>query len=130
MANFIAVTASSGARIKDGKRKELEAYLEKYSTDSEDGELAKIEDGEEPTLEIYGYGWFTVWEKFTNEDGEEEIDFDTEKTNEFSLGLAPFLAEPLVIQLVGNEKCRFPLAAWECKVHPDGRVEENGFKFC
>ena len=129
MANFVATTASSGARIKKEKRKELEAYLEGFSTDSEDVELV-IEDGEEPTIEIYGYGWFTVWEKVDNEEGEEEVvDFDTEKTDEFLLGLAPFLAEPLIIQSVGNEKCRFPLAAWEYRVHPDGKIEENGFTF-
>ena len=120
MANLEAVTASNGAKIKRGKKDELEKYLQKYYVD--DGVTAHVEEGN--ILVLYGY---ETLQAFPVTDG--EADYDTDVTEEFLLGLAPYLAQPLIVQVISHEKCRFPLGAWEAKVHPDGRVEFNGFKF-
>ena len=47
---------------------------------------------------------------------------------QFLLDIAPCLAEPLTVQAVGAEKCRFPLSACEWHVRPDStEVEVQGF---
>ena len=43
--------------------------------------------------------------------------------------IAPFLAEPLVVQSVGFVNCRFPVSACEWRIVPEGTVLEiNHFK--
>ena len=107
--------------IKRGKKDALKKYLQKYLIG--DGDMTvDIEQGD--FLVLYGY---ETLQAFPVTDG--EADYDTDVTDEFLQGLAPYLAEPLVVQVISYENCRFPLGAQETKVHPDGRVEFNGFKF-
>jgi hypothetical protein len=126
MANFLSVTASNGAEVKEDKIQELKKYLSTFATNGEDGDMVQIE--ETPfKIYIYGYDWFQA-HRYNEDSVNEEIDFDTEVTEEFLIGLAEFLKEPLIVQYIGHEKCRFPLAAWEYKVYPNGKLEHNGFK--
>lgn len=120
MANLEAVTASNGATIKQDKKVELKAYLKRYGI----GDDAVTVDIEGDSLVLYGYGFLYVYP--LADDG---TDSGVDATEEFLQGLAPYLAEPLIVQVILHEKCRFPLGAWEVKVHPDGRVEYNRFKF-
>jgi len=128
MANFEGVTASSGAAIKPEKLEELMTYLEGFSACGEDGDMVKIEGN---TIQIYGYDWFAVYEKYEviNSDTpeEKEVDYDNDVTDTFLEGLKPFLEEPLIVQSIGNEKCRYPLSAWEWKVNPEGEIQQGGF---
>ena len=122
MANLESVTASNGAKIKRGKKDALKKYLQKYTIDSE--VVAEIKEGN--FLVVYGYA--LLW-AYPRVDGKDDYGDDVDVSEEFLKGLAPYLAEPLIIQDISHEACRFPLRAQEAKVHPDGRVEYNSFKF-
>jgi hypothetical protein len=124
VANFLGVTASNGAEVKEDKIQELKEYLSAFATSGEEGEMVQIEE-KPPKIFIYGYGWFSVYKM---EEDDVIPNYDEEVTEEFLIGLARFLKEPLVIQCIGYTKCRFPLSAWECKIHPDGKLEQGGFK--
>jgi hypothetical protein len=124
MANFLGITASNGAEIKVEKILELEKYLSTFATSGEDGDMVHIEDTPSK-IYVYGYDWFQA-HRYVEGSVSEEIDFDTEVTEEFLIGLAQFLKEPLIVQCVGHEKCRFPLSAWQYKISPDGELEQNG----
>lgn len=130
MADFHGITASSGAKVKKGKVKELRKYLKKYLTLGADccgeevvAEVTKTNDfgkeGKDHYLNIYGYAWLCVYE---------DKDYQDDITEKFLKGLAPFLAEPLIVQSVGNTKCRFPLSAWEVCIKPNGEYTENAFR--
>ena len=129
MATFVGVTTSSGAKIKEEKIQELRTYLSMFNTAGEDGEMVHLEETSF-TIDIYGYGWLYV-SRYIEGSVPEANDFEAEEYSleEFLRGLAEFLKEPLIVQCIGNENCRFPLAAWECKIHPDGKLEHNSFQF-
>ena len=110
MANFIGVTASSGAKIKAGKKEEVEKLIAEYPTMMEDGHIELDAQGH---IHIYGYDWLQI----TKKDTEDYEDY----TDEFLTRLAPLLAEKLIIHCVGNEKCRFPLSALCIEVNPTGK---------
>jgi len=121
MANFMGITTSNGAKVKKGKEKELKTYLKKYVSFGQDSSGEEVtSDIENGFLYLYGYAFICVYE---DDDLQEDV------TDKFLKGLAPFLAKPLVIQSIGNTKCRFPLSAWEAKIYPSGKIVENGFKF-
>ena len=82
-------------------------------------------DIKENVLVIYGYDVLVA--HLMTDDG--EADPDSDVTAEFLEGLAPYLAEPLIIQAIENEKCCFPIVAQELKIYPDGQIEYNSFKF-
>lgn len=141
MANYYGTTASNGATIKKGKEKELQAYLDKWTWLGE-GELKTEIRGN--YLAIYGYDDFDPYLIVTKEQAEANPDLEEGEANwdeggdpeGFLMGLAPFLEKQgkgkdenlIVIQTVGNEKCRFPLGACEFVLRSDGTVEFNGFK--
>ena len=115
MANFMAVTASVGGKVKDEKAA-LE-LLEKFEW-AGDLEIG-VRDGD---FHVYGYDWPDVT-KLSNADdvyGEDGLD-------EFLQALALLLEEPFIMHCIGNEKCRFPLSGMEVVVYPDGPVCYKSF---
>lgn len=125
MANFLCITASNRVEVKRASLKALKEYLSTFVTSGESGDMVHLED---TFLEIYGYDCFQV-QKWSEDETLELGDSERDVTAEFLIGLAKFLKQPLVVQCIGHEKCRFPLAAWEYKVHPDGKLEQNGLTF-
>ena len=123
MGTFISITASSGARIKNGKEEKVKKLIGKYNfqTDgkSRDGLECQINNG---IIKIWGYVWPGFWVRPKNDKNySDKIDY----FDEFLEKLAPFLEEDLIIHSVGYEKCTFPLASKEIKVTPHG-VERGG----
>ena len=116
MADLLSVTASSGARIKEGKVGEVEKLLEKY--DFSYGLKCQIDNG---SIEIWENVWPELWLK---DDGQ----CVTDCLEEFLEELSPFLSENLVIHSVGHYKCVFPFSAMEIVVTPEGVKYRNGFK--
>lgn len=134
MANFIATTVSNGPRLRDpvGAR----AVLARYHWEGDLNITVSNEGHDDKAfLNIYGYEWPTCWripdgidpedfDPYADDDNEEDFDG-------FLRDIAPFLAEPLTVQAVGAEKCRFPLAAHEWHVKLIGTngftIEETGF---
>ncbi len=78
MANFLGVTASNGAKVKEDKVQELRKYLSTFATNGEDGDMVQIEETP-PTIYIYGYDWFQA-HRYVEDSVDREIDFDTEVT--------------------------------------------------
>ena len=111
MANFEAVTVSNGARVKDIEA--VKRLLGLYEPNS-DVTIGLTEEW----LNIYGYDWPKI---FKNDADDEECDEDF--FEEFLQRLAPLLAEPLLIQCIGHEKCRFPLSAMQVLVKPTGEIK-------
>jgi hypothetical protein len=112
MADFVAVTSSSGVRVTD--REKVQALLERFHT----------EPAGEWTDDLFGfwdYEWFAVY-PMVEIGGEKEPDYDADATDEFLKELAQFIpeGERLVIQSVGHEKCRFPLGGQSIVVTPGG----------
>ena len=120
MGTFLGVTASSGARIKEGKVEEVKKLMDKY--DFSRGLECKIDQG---SIYIWGNVWPDLWLKYEDDDDQDCKD----NFEEFLKELAPFLSENLVIHAIGNEKCVFPLAAMEIKVTPLGKILENTFRW-
>lgn len=122
MANLISVTASRGARITDVKA--VTAIVDKY--DYPEALVINIETDDDsavpdlPLIEIYGHDCLDAYEH-GSASGESKLD-------EFLSELSEFLAEPLIIQVVGHESCRFPLIACEIVVCKGKAVQFNGFK--
>ena len=141
MANYYGTTASNGGKVKKGKEKELQAYLDTWGN-SGDGDLHMEVRGN--YLAIYGGEDFDPMRVVTkemaeaSEDLEEgELDYNEGGNPEgFLQGLVPFLEVQgkdkdenlIVIHTVGAEKCRFPLGALEYILRPSGEVDFNGFK--
>jgi hypothetical protein len=132
MANFIATTASNGAGLKDLEA--VKKILERYVFDGDlTAEIETSQSSGQPYLSIYGYEWpgaFKVPDGVNRDDF--EPDYDVEPLDifeDFLKELAPFLTEPLTIQSVGAEKCRFPLCAREWHIRPGAAdVEQTGFR--
>ena len=120
MGTFLGVTASSGAKIKKDKEEEVQKLLDKY--DFSRGLECRINNG---SIEIWGYEWPYLYLKPKND----EDDPDDDVFVEFLEELAPLLAETLVIQAIGNEKCIFPLSAIEIIVTQTGVEHRKGFKW-
>jgi hypothetical protein len=129
MATFIATTASNGARLKDAEA--ARRVVDRYCWDG-DVEVA-IQTDRSAYLVVYGYDWPGCWKvpEGTEPDAfEPDFDQDTYDGFEaFLLDIAPHLAEPLTIQAVGTEKCRFPLSACAWHVRPGAtEIEITGFQ--
>ncbi len=132
MATFVATTANNGPRLKDAEA--ARRVLERYSWD---GEIEAVIETD-PTngqayLALYGYDWPGAWKVPEGEHREEFVpDYDQDAYDgfeEFLRDIAPHLAEPLTVQAVGTEKCRFPLSACEWHVRPSAHeIEINGFE--
>lgn len=84
--------------------------------------------GTDPVVGFWRWGWLAVHPRRTQDDkGQplpadaddyDQIDWDTDATEELLKEIQPYLEEPLVIQCIGQEKLRYPLAAMEIVVPP------------
>jgi hypothetical protein len=119
MANFMGVTSSNGIILDDDQKKQVDALLEKYVLSMED---VQTDDGD-GGFGFWGYSWLFIIA--ATKEGEPEGD---EVTDDFLDELSHILHkdQKLIIQCVGNEKCRFPLAAMQIVVTP-GEVKITGF---
>jgi hypothetical protein len=115
MANFEGTTASNGAKINPRKAKAIMAIVEDYNFAGGDIDVM-VEDNK---LHIYGHAWLDVQKADNDEQWEDCID-------EFLTRLAPLLKEPLIIQCIGAEKCRYPLSAMQVSVTPAGAIKYKG----
>jgi hypothetical protein len=118
MANYYGTTVSRGGELKAGKknREAVEAIIAKYSFQGNNGDASVAignssysnEKGE-MQVEVWGEDSISAY-KIEDENCEEEC-FET-----FLLELAPYLKTALIVQEVGNEKCRYVCAfAWIVK---------------
>jgi hypothetical protein len=129
MATFMATTASNGPRVKDAAA--AQEILDRYVWEGD--VIAVIRTDEQPYLAIYGYDWPGAWrvpDGVRRQDFEPDYNIDGgEGFEEFLNAVSPFLAEPLTVQCVGTENCRFPISACEWHVKPGAsEIETNGFK--
>jgi hypothetical protein len=130
MATFIATAASSVPRIKDSEG--VKKVMERFFWDGEVTPVIQTEQGQ-LRLAIHGGDWPAAWkipEDVAKEEFEADYDKDpTEGFEQFLKEVSPFLAEPLIVQSVGFEDCRFPVAACEWRIVPgSSELEINGFK--
>jgi hypothetical protein len=122
MGQFYGVTASSGARIKEGKEAEVLKLIDKY--DYYPDLLCEIYDGR---IGIWGEEWPRFWLK---EKSKKNVLGDTTDVfEEFLEELAPLLAEDLVIHAIGHEKCEWPMITMELRVTHHGVMNGGGFKW-
>ncbi len=144
MATFMATTASSGPRLRDPSavRKVLERFrafgdlelrvVEETEDAHENGRLVQRPTGVF-RLHCWGYDWPDVRQVPAGVDPR-TVDEDDERLvwdalEELLQSVAPYLEEPFVVQAVGSEKCRYPLAACEWSIQPGGtKAEVTGFK--
>ncbi len=125
MANFIGTTVSNEAIVKADKLKDLKKYLTTVTTAGEDGELIHLEEYQGKTvLTVYGYDFFSVQEV----KDEENYEYTPVDEEDFFKAIAPFLETELIVQSIGNEKCRY-VSGVEWKVTPGGKVEYNSLRF-
>ena len=103
MANFEAVTASSGMQIKKRDLEKFETLLKKYAF----GEITTEVD-ESGWFHFYGYEWPVIYDM-------EDNNRDNDLTEKFYEELRPFVpkGKQFIIQCIGGEKCRYPLSATE-----------------
>jgi hypothetical protein len=121
MSRFKGLTASSKARIKEGKEDEVGMLLDKYDLH---GLKCLIHNG---SIEIWGNRWPNIELK-------DKTDIYYPDTiiffDEFLKELSPLLAEDLIIQAVGNRGCSsFPIGAMEIRVTPQDVILEGRFKW-
>jgi hypothetical protein len=123
MATFIATTASSRPRLTD--REAAQDVLDRYHWDSDVTAAIEVDhDGRQAYLAINAYDWpgaYKIPDGIDPDDFEPEDDADPVAGFEnFLRDIALYLAEPLTVQGIGAEKCRFPLAACEWHIKPGG----------
>src|SRR6266511_1380039 len=131
MATFLATTASNGPQLKDPEA--AQKVVERYWWDGDVRALIETDHSDgQAYLALYGYDWPGAWKVPDGVDREDfASDYDDDPADgfaQFLLDIAPCLAEPLTVQAVGSEKCRFPLSACEWHIQPGGiEVEVRGF---
>jgi hypothetical protein len=123
MATFVATTASNGPRLLDPEA--ARRVVERYHWDGDVTESIEHHQADAQSyLALYGYDWLGAWkipDGVTPEEFEPDYDVDPYDGFEaFLRDIATCLAEPLTVQAVGAEKCRFPLAACEWHIKPGG----------
>ncbi len=134
MSDFIATVSCNDPKINDHDA--VEQIVARYFFDPElnIGVSFDHETGE-PYLFVFGYVWPESWKI---PEGTEPGEFDpfiedryehgAEEFIQFLKDVAPYLAEPLIVQAVGAQKCLFPLSACEWHVEAGGtEVEINEF---
>jgi hypothetical protein len=126
MAEFIAVTASNGPKVKDHEAVERVIAGFFFDPELKIGVAFDPDDGS-PSLFIYGYRWPEAWEVPIGIPRDEFDPYSDDTYEEGADGfiallqeLALYLEEPLIVQAIGNEKCRYPLSACEWRVAPGG----------
>ena len=99
MANFEAVTACNGIKLKSG----VEEYLSRFQIVGEDINAGVDDDG---TFHFYGYSWPSFYDA-------SDDDMETDVEDEFWKGMRKFVpkGKKLIIHMIGHEKCRYPLSA-------------------
>jgi hypothetical protein len=133
MATFIAITACNGPELRDPD--EVQKLIERYSWDGEVVPFVRKDEGDgRAHLALHGYDWPGAWRIPDGTNAEEfEPDYDLHPADgfeEFLKEVTPLLAEPLTVQAIGSEHCRFPISACEWHVRPgDSAVEITGFKY-
>lgn len=112
MADFEAVTASSGVRIPNSQRQTLRDLIKEY-----DFAEVTAEIDNEGHLYIYGYEWLQAH----HPDAEPGTKRDEDATDEFLDKLREFIpdGETFEIHMIGHEKCRFPLSLTKLKITRD-----------
>jgi hypothetical protein len=134
MAEFMAVTASNHPKLKDHAA--VEKILDTYFVDSDcHTGVGFDEQTGVPYLFIYGFTWPEAWKIPENELRDAFYPYVEECYEDGANGfiqllreIALYLEEPLTVQAVGSERCRFPLSACEWHIQPgDGEVETNEF---
>jgi hypothetical protein len=132
MATFVATTASNDPALKDADA--ARSVLDRYLFDGEvQAEIHKDTENGQAYLEIAGYDWPGAWripEGVVKDEFEPDYDADPDDGfGNFLREIAPFLAEPLTIQAVGMQNCRFPLSACEWHIRPGATdIEVNCFR--
>lgn len=118
MADFMGITSCNGAKIPVNKRVGLSEYIRQFNFGGGDLTVG-LDVGD--TFHFYGYEWPYIR---LIEDEDNGID----STDEFFEGLKQFVGkQPIKIQMIGYEKCRWPLSAMEVVITKK-KVTYNGFK--
>lgn len=109
MADFEAVTTSSGVQIPKNQTKKLQELVNEYDFGAV---TAEIDD--EGYLYIYGHEW--LWAHHAK--AESRTQGDEDATDEFLDRLREFIpkGETFEIHMIGHEKCRFPLSMSKVEV--------------
>jgi len=131
MATLQATTASNGPRINPDSIDAIEAIINEYDFYGNFDSLtieAVDPDNEDadPHLRCFGHATFSPSKPVLDEDGS-IADREYVSAEDVLERLAPHLEEPLVVQTVGFEKCRFPLLASQWVAWPDGTLTHNTF---
>lgn len=81
-------------------------------------------------LAVHGHGWPICWKIPEGNDPDDVVrDYGINNLKEFLTEIAPFLAEPLTIQAIGAEKCRFRLSVAGWHIESGSReIEQTSFK--
>lgn len=111
MATLQTTTASNWPAIDSASVAEMEVIIDEYAFvgNWEDLTVAVRESTDDDSrLALYGYAAFEASKPILDEN-EDPIDWEHGYTEEFLERLAPHLEEPLVVETIGHEKCRFPL---------------------
>lgn len=103
MADFEAVTTSSGVQIPEAQRQKLQDLIKEYDFGAVTAEMDN-----EGYLYIYGYEWLQAH----HAKAESRTRGDEDATEEFLDRLREFIpkGETFEIHMIGHEKCRFPLS--------------------
>lgn len=129
MPTFLATTGSNEAAVHDVSG--LRRVLDRYFLVGDVRACLREVDGT-PTLMICGFDWPAAWSMPAGADADDlDPDWDADGDEGFLQllqDIAPYLTDALVVQAVGAEACRFPLAACQWRVQPGAsEVEVNGF---
>jgi hypothetical protein len=129
MATLRATTSSTWSRVDPDATDHIDAIVADYDFWGAHEELTidlhENSDGD-TVISIHGYAAFEASKPVPAEDGS-VADREHGCTEEFLERLAPYLEEQLVIETIGNEKCRFPLLAGQWSVWPHGTVQYQSF---
>lgn len=113
MANYYGTTVSRGGKFKKGSENKLQEIVNKYTFGDGQGELS-VSVSREGEIQVWGDSSTYAYRKEDTENDEECFDV-------FLKEITPYLAEPLIVSEVGNEKCRYVMAyAYIAK--PSGEV--------
>ncbi|MBL8796914.1 MAG: hypothetical protein JNM56_23635 [Planctomycetia bacterium] len=136
MADLISTTASNGPKVTDCEA--VQRILERYHPEQDlHVGIGPDEETGAVHFHIWGHTWPRAWripegavaDTFDPYESDDTYDAGPEDFERLLLEIAQHLAEPLTVQAVGAERCRFPLLAGEWHVEPGGSVvQTSGFR--
>lgn len=123
MATLQSITASNWPKVDSDLAEEI---LDQWDFIGHHTDLSVDVDDDESRLKLFGYCSFEPYPMDEVDHPDERYDFVDARL--FLEEITEALEEPMIVQSICHEKCRFPLGGCSWIATPDGEVDFRSFR--